>query len=320
MDDLSTYLGVNNSEDNGEVTNPQNEIENPESTDVDLNDIGGETDSDNADTDNADQQRTSKQTPEQDRAFAELRRKAEKAAQLEAQLAEYQELEKEYEEYGLKGAKAITEAVRREKQNQSAINQSEDIKFNNWIKDEIKRLHNAGYDDMVIEAYVDGKQAKYDNYKFKREIEQKEKLREREVQQKQQAEQQDKVRIQFDSDFKELQSEYPDIKKIEDIASSLSDESHQKLVQKLQRGYSLLDAYESVNRGAVKQKAAAAGRQKALNDQNSKQHLKNAGGGSSDIDTTVVPPEVLKQYKALNPKATMEQIVDDYKKNNPKRR
>lgn len=58
--------------------------------------------------------------------------------------------------------------------------------------------------------------------------------------------------------------------------------------------------------------------QQALNNINGKAHLKSEGSGD-EIDTTSVPPETMAMYKRMNPKWTTEQIVKDYKKNNPRR-
>lgn len=66
------------------------------------------------------------------------------------------------------------------------------------------------------------------------------------------------------------------------------------------KGYSLLDAYEVANRAELRTKNINAGKQKALNQLNSKAHIRgNGGSGSDDVDLTSIPADTLQVYRQM---------------------
>ena len=203
---------------NGVGGDPADPNGNPNDIGDQQDDPEGEPDPEGAADDPDQQKRTSKQDPKVDAAYAEARRAKQETEALRAQLADYHELEKEYEEFGLKGPKAIAEAVKAEKRRVSQTNATEEASFSSWVKGEVSRLRAAGYDELAIEAYVDGKEAKYEAYKLKRdsiqEKEQRKRERELEKQEREQEKQGkaiEKTKQMVLDEFKELRKEYPDL-------------------------------------------------------------------------------------------------------------
>jgi hypothetical protein len=79
-------------------------------------------------------------------------------------------------------------------------------------------------------------------------------------------------------------------------------------------GVSLADAYAATHRAEIAKKQSAAAKQAAMNEMNSKGHLKQtkvsgATGGAE------MPADVLKSYKTFFPKATNEEIRAMWEKN-----
>lgn len=97
----------------------------------------------------------------------------------------------------------------------------------------------------------------------------------------------------------------PGIKSLDDLAKT---EHFDEIVAKVQRGYSLTDAYTLANIG----KLNAAGRQKALNAAG-KDHLRALGGDTGGAPVTV-PKAVLDSYHMMLPHMSDEDIAKDYAK------
>jgi hypothetical protein len=134
----------------------------------------------------------------------------------------------------------------------------------------------------------------------------------------QQAEQ-EKFNRQLSDGYLELQKEYPDlVKKPEDI--------HPEVWQKWQdgkTGLSLTDAYELVNKKAIREHLQAASKQSTLNQVNSKSHLRGNGGeGADDVDLTSIPAETMATYRQMfakelrTGKMKESDFVKHYKKSN----
>ena len=111
---------------------------------------------------------------------------------------------------------------------------------------------------------------------------------------------------------KKLREEYGDL--VPDL-----DKMDQDTMNRFHRGYPLEEAWVLSNKDKLVSKARNSAKQQALNSVNSKSHLKSEGGGE-EVDTTNIPTETLSMYRRMNPKWSMEQIVSDYRKHNPRRR
>ncbi|MHB8916541.1 MAG: hypothetical protein ACYC4H_00825 [Desulfocucumaceae bacterium] len=237
-------------------------------TDIDKDDqnddAGGET---GGDADDPDQQkRKSKQDPKVDAAFAEARRAKEEADRLKAQLADYQELEKEYEEYGLRGPKAIAEAVRAEKSKNAQANANEDAQFEAWLVQEVNKHRVSGESDLAIDAFVRGCKADYRAYKLERKQAQDEAQRKKEKElEKQEREKEkqskaaEKVVGMVMDQYKDLRKEFPDLvpagcKNFNELMDKVDPAIRDKM---LQSGLTLEDAFHIVNRRKIAKRLAA---------------------------------------------------------------
>lgn len=77
-------------------------------------------------------------------------------------------------------------------------------------------------------------------------------------------------------------------------------------------GITLADAYAATHRKELSKKQSAAAKQAAMNEMNSKGHLRQTKGSNAKGD---VPAEIMREYKIFFPKATDAEIAEMYRKN-----
>ena len=77
-------------------------------------------------------------------------------------------------------------------------------------------------------------------------------------------------------------------------------------------GITLADAYAATHRRELSKKQSAAAKQAAMNEMNSKGHLRQTKGSNAKGD---VPAEIVAEYKKYFPNATHEKIAEMYWKN-----
>lgn len=77
-------------------------------------------------------------------------------------------------------------------------------------------------------------------------------------------------------------------------------------------GITLADAYAATHRKELSKKQSAAAKQAAMNEMNSKGHLRQTKGSNAKGD---VPAEIAEEYKKYFPNATHEKIAEMYRKN-----
>ena len=77
-------------------------------------------------------------------------------------------------------------------------------------------------------------------------------------------------------------------------------------------GVTLADAYASTHRKELSKKQSAAAKQAAMNEMNSKGHLRQTKGSNAKGD---VPEEIRREYKIYFPNATDAEIAEMYWKN-----
>ena len=100
-----------------------------------------------------------------------------------------------------------------------------------------------------------------------------------------------------------------EVTSLEDIADS---PNFAAVYEKVMRGYDLSDAVYLANAEKYRQRAASRAEQAAINRLRSKEHLvgvRARGGGE-----TVVPRDVMAEFKRLMPKASGEEIRKFYRK------
>ncbi len=101
----------------------------------------------------------------------------------------------------------------------------------------------------------------------------------------------------------------PNIKNVDDL---LRDESYERILPYVKRGYSLSDAYKIANYDKLTGAASASARQQVLNAQSGKAHLTQSESRGSGIES--VPAEVRAQYRDFNPEMSDAEIAREWAK------
>ena len=116
---------------------------------------------------------------------------------------------------------------------------------------------------------------------------------------------------------KELLNEVDQIHKLDESINSLEDiakaDNAQDIIDLINKGYSLYDAYRLANYDSILASNSDNAKQNAVDDINSKSHIKTSQGSSGK--NTYVPTDVYAMYKRNMPKWTDEQIRAHYAKN-----
>jgi hypothetical protein len=107
------------------------------------------------------------------------------------------------------------------------------------------------------------------------------------------------------SNFNELKKEYPElVKTADDIPPEVWDQ--------YDKGISLVDAYTITNRKEILDFYKNVGKQKTLNNINSKKHLKTEGDGASSGEGVHIPAETLQMYLEMG--MSKEEATAHYRK------
>lgn len=106
------------------------------------------------------------------------------------------------------------------------------------------------------------------------------------------------------------------INKLDSKIKSLDDISNlpncDGIIDKVNKGYSLYDAYVLENLSNIKLETLNAAKANVINNVNSKGHIKTSSGGSNQQHT--VPNDILAMYRKNMPKWSDQQIIDHYNK------
>lgn len=103
---------------------------------------------------------------------------------------------------------------------------------------------------------------------------------------------------------------------VEDIQSLPNAE---EMIKRIAAGYDWADAYLVTHRDHINQNIASKAKQSALNNQQSKSHLKTSKGGA-DVDTFTPDPDVMKNYRQMfrkelrTGKMTEADLIKHYRK------
>jgi len=212
-----------------------------------------------------------RQTPEQNAAFAEMRRKAEaaerKAADLETQRKRDQEIARKYgKEYGVYSDADVAAQYGKS----HGINTVEEFEAA-LQKEEYKA---KGVDPDLINELV----ANHPDIKAAK------------AQQGQAA---------INAEIKELADEYPDLK-VKTLADMQALPNFEAIKAKAYKGMTLLEAYEAVNRAEIRQRAKEEGAQGAIRNIGSKAHLGTEKSGNQVQGKEVeVSAEKMRVWKAM---------------------
>ena len=234
-------------------------------------------------------------TPEENAKWAQMRRDAEKAKQLEQELSERDKWVEETfgKTHNLHDWKQYTQAVAETNRQQA---QQQAASFDQETNATVQQMQENGYDPLSIQLYTGQRALIKQNQELAQKLHMVENTTQQQTQAQQQAAQKQQVEQQAKDEFAAVQADYPEFKSIPEMAEALGDD-WSKIVEKVSKGYTLLDAYETTNKQALTQKKTEAAKQKTLNDLNSKKHLKTEGdGGTEAAATTALPSETLEFY------------------------
>ena len=104
--------------------------------------------------------------------------------------------------------------------------------------------------------------------------------------------------VVINSELKELSDEYPDLK-IKTLADMQALPNFEEIKAKAYKGMTLLEAYEAVNRAEIRQRAKEEGAQGAIRNIGSKAHLDTEKSGNTQQGKEVeISPEKMRVWKA----------------------
>lgn len=113
-------------------------------------------------------------------------------------------------------------------------------------------------------------------------------------------------------EFAALKKEFPDcgLEKPEELWDT---EAGRKALDLWSKGVSMVDAYAATHRAEIRQRQSAAAKQSALNEMNSKNHLKQTKGNAGTA--VEIPKDAKENLKAWFPEASDAEIAEMYRKN-----
>ena len=266
-----------------------------EDEDIDESDDEDDIDEDDPEDDEgAPADKGQKQNPQQNAAYAEIRRKAEADAKIKAEAEAKRmvqaEVDKVFADMGLKDpytGKVI--ATKAEYEAFKARRDSETI---------TKELGKAGISQEAINAII---ASHPDVQKAQKAV--------ADFEAAQRNTQEQAARVRLDEQIKEISALDPAVKTAADLAAL---PEYGKIREYVQKGISIVEAYKLTNMDKLTDKKTAAATQSAINKVASKGHLTpSASRGSGDAP---VPKKVIEQYRMLNPGMTDKEIRADYAK------
>ena len=174
--------------------------------------------------------------------------------------------------------------------------------YNSW--DEFEKAMNR---DALVEAGVEDPD-KFSDVLNRMIKESPEVVKAREIIEKQQQEEQD---AKTEQELKLIHDIDESIETLDDISRL---DNCDDIIEKLNRGYSLYDAYVLCNMNKISQLTRDKKEKNQVNNTNSKNHMKSTRGGSGSY--VEVPTEIYNTYKKNLPNWTDKQIREHYAKNN----
>ena len=173
--------------------------------------------------------------------------------------------------------------------------------YNSW--EEFEKAMNR---DALVEAGVEDPD-KFSDVLNRMIKESPEVIKAREIIEKQQQEEQD---AKMEEEIKLIHNIDESIETLDDISKL---DNCDEIIERLNRGYSLYDAYVLCNMAKVSQMNKDKKDKNQINNTNSKNHMKSTRGGSGDY--IEVPTDIYNTYKRNLPNWTDKQIREHYAKN-----
>ena len=123
-----------------------------------------------------------------------------------------------------------------------------------------------------------------------------------------QTQEQENVR-QLEAELEQLNKLDPSVKTIDDI---LQSPSRGAILEKVNAGYSLLDAYKIVNFDKLTTANTAASKQAAINAMRGKEHMTPTGGVTDTSTDMEIPVAELGRWKEMFPDASEKELKEKY--------
>lgn len=227
------------------------------------------------------------QTPEQNAAFAEVRRKAEAEAKLKAQAEAARTVDQTIAEMGLRDP--YTDKLITTKAEYDAYKQRHESEVIG------KELGKAGITreamDAIIASHPAIKQAEEASKAYREQS----------------------ARVRLDEQIKEISALDSSIQTADDL---INLPTYPQIREYVRKGLSIAEGYKLANMDTLTEKKTAAAAQSAINKVASKDHLTpSAARGQGD---TPIPRKQLEQYRLLRPNMTDKEIKADWAKHNKK--
>lgn len=112
----------------------------------------------------------------------------------------------------------------------------------------------------------------------------------------------------FREEMREISKLDPTVRSAADLRAK---EYFGELYDRVKRGYTLVDAFRLATYGDTVERAAKNARRQAAASAQSREHMRTTASARGSV-LGAVPPEVLEQYRLLNPTATDAEIARDW--------
>lgn len=172
--------------------------------------------------------------------------------------------------------------------------------FKNW-----EEFENANQRDTLIEAGVEDPD-KFKDILDKMIKENPEVVKARQIIEEQEARERD---LAVEDEIKLIQKLNPSINSLEDISK---EENCQEVIDRINKGYSLYDAYVLSNLDKINSINNEKAKKSAINNAQSKSHMKNSRGTSTS--SVEVPKDIYNTYRKNLPSWSDKQIKEHYAK------
>lgn len=116
------------------------------------------------------------------------------------------------------------------------------------------------------------------------------------------------AKARVDEQLREIEKLDPSVKSLKDLAGH---PNYEAVYEKVKQGYTLSDAFKLANWDSLQRSAQAAAQQAARNA-GSKAHM--ASHSSRGAGAVTVPPDIMAEYRQLNPGMTDAEITAHYNK------
>lgn len=238
------------------------------------------------------------QSAEENAAFASIRRKAEKEADMKIQKA----VEKATSDAEARMLSMISGLGLSNPYTGKGLQTMDDLHaYADAMREEQKKLsldkmEQAGYSEEEIKSVIENLVANHPDVRKASELLPKIEQMEREAEDA-------RVKKHIDSEIQAIREFDPEVRTFEEIVES---DRGSAIIGMIKRGYSLSDAYYLAHKDTINKRTAELSRQEAMNAARGKDHLnKSVSHGDGGV---VVSSDVIADFRRLNPDMSVDEI------------